>query len=244
MSVLKKAFALLLVTVVCWISILSSQYYYSSLSSETSLSPEVDTVNLQPTKSSKNLSPKLINGVKKFVFFVGYARSGHSIIGSLMDAHPHVVISNEFFLFTKFNVLNKATDSTWKDNLFKSLYTRSLNVASTKLQKAVKGYTLAVDDLWQGKFEDHIEVIGDKSGGMTTIAYQQDKNKFRTNYKILKEKVTVPLRIIHAVRNPFDIISTKLLTAKIHFKVFSNSVNTTSTADRWSSHTNGKLNNL
>ena len=55
-----------------------------------------------------NLSRELVDGVKKFVFFVGY---GHSIIGSLMDAHPHVAISNEFFLFTKFNVLNKATDS-------------------------------------------------------------------------------------------------------------------------------------
>ena len=50
----------------------------------------------------------------------------------------------------------------------------------------------------------------------------------------------MPLRIIHAVRNPFDIISTITLTQKTHFKVFSNSVNTTSAADQWSSHTNGK----
>ena len=26
-----------------------------------------------------------------------------------------------------------------------------------------------MDNLWQGKFEDHIEVIGDKSGGKTTM---------------------------------------------------------------------------
>ena len=53
------------------------------------------------------LSPQVIAGVKKFVFFIGYGRSGHSIIGSIMDAHPHVVIAHEFFLFSKFPKLEQ-----------------------------------------------------------------------------------------------------------------------------------------
>ena len=33
---------------------------------------------------------EVINHIEKFVFFVGYPRSGHSIVGSLMDAYPHM----------------------------------------------------------------------------------------------------------------------------------------------------------
>lgn len=60
------------------------------------------------------LSHEVVDGVKKFVFFVGYARSGHSIIGTLMDAHPHVVISNEFNLFSQFSELDKAPFFLWR----------------------------------------------------------------------------------------------------------------------------------
>ena len=41
-----------------------------------------------------DLPTNVTRGIKKFVFFAGYARSGHSIIGALMDAHPHVVIAH------------------------------------------------------------------------------------------------------------------------------------------------------
>ena len=36
----------------------------------------------------------VINRVKIYVFFVGVARSGHSIVGAVLDSHPHIVISN------------------------------------------------------------------------------------------------------------------------------------------------------
>lgn len=33
------------------------------------------------------LPKNVTDSVRKFLFFVGYARSGHSIIGSILDAH-------------------------------------------------------------------------------------------------------------------------------------------------------------
>lgn len=33
--------------------------------------------------------------VRTFVLFVGYPRSGHSLIGSIMDAHPNIIIAHE-----------------------------------------------------------------------------------------------------------------------------------------------------
>ena len=159
---------------------------------------------------STHLSPDLIDGVKRFVFFVGYARSGHSIIGSLMDAHPHVIIANEFFLFSNFAELDKVPDQEWKSNLFDTLYKKSVEDLHGRITDSNKGYSLEVKGLWQGTFDKYIEVIGDKSGGITTKEYIRNSVAFKKNYTKLQSKLSIPLRIILAVRNPFDIISTKV----------------------------------
>ena len=43
-----------------------------------------------PKRRRASLSQQDVDGVEKFVFFVGYGRSGSSIIGSMMDAHPNM----------------------------------------------------------------------------------------------------------------------------------------------------------
>ena len=157
-----------------------------------------------------DLSPQVIDGIKKFVFFVGYPRSGHSIVGALIDAHPHVVIPHEYFLFSHFADLNKTSDDAWRDNLFNLLYKKS-DVDVDKIRaEAWKGYKLGVDGLWQGRFDEHIEAIGDKSGGVTTEEYMLDKIGFIRNYHTLKRHVSVPVLVIHVLRNPFDMVSTNL----------------------------------
>ena len=187
------------------------------------------------THATEKLAPKILQGIKKFVFFVGYARSGHSIIGTLMDSHPHVVISNEFFIFRKFSELNRARNSTWRNHLFNLLYRKSVRDAGKSRDNEKKGYALGVKGLWQGQFKDYIEVIGDKSGGMTTLNYLGAREEFVRNYRKLKEKVAVPIRIIHALRNPFDIISTKVIAAETDFQVFdNNNNNNTNAQSRWS----------
>jgi hypothetical protein len=35
------------------------------------------------------------SNVRTFILFVGYPRSGHSLIGSIMDAHPNIIIAHE-----------------------------------------------------------------------------------------------------------------------------------------------------
>ena len=158
------------------------------------------------------LSLKVINGIKRFVFFVGYGGSGHSIIGSLMDAHPHVVIPHEFFLFYKFPEIDKSPDSTWKNNLFTQLYLKSSFDTTSSRASRYKGYTLGIntDRSWQGTFDRYVDVIGDKSGGITTSCYEKEKENFLKNYHKLKRMLQMPIIIIHAVRNPFDMISSRL----------------------------------
>lgn len=45
----------------------------------------------EPSSGRKELllPPKVVDGIKKFVFFVGYGRSRHTIISALLNAHPH-----------------------------------------------------------------------------------------------------------------------------------------------------------
>ena len=122
------------------------------------------------------VTQKDVDGVQKFVFFVGYERSGHSIIGSMMDAHPDMIIAHEYHLFKNWRkqLMNKAY-------LFKALYSKSFADATKGLRRAQansKGYTLHMNNSWQGQF-NHLKVIGDKSGGVTSRLYKQSPVKLQ-----------------------------------------------------------------
>ena len=121
-------------------------------------------------------------------------------------------LHTSFFLFDKFDALDRSPSDHWRDNLFQSLYNESINDGIRPSSE--KGYTLKVEGLWEGTYDDHIEVIGDKSGGMTTKQYRTNKQKFVKNFQKLKQSIHIPLRIIHVLRNPFDMISTNAIYIK------------------------------
>ena len=164
-----------------------------------------------------------IGGIEKFVFFIGYPRSGHSIVGSLMDAHPHMVIANEFMLFKNWKYYSDRQKEDGERNpfyknrnyLFNALYKRSYWDTTDGLrneQNAMKNYTLSMDSsLWQGKFDKYISVIGDKSGGVTAGTYLLSNSTFSRYLDELRVTVNIPIKAIHVVRNPYDQISTCVL---------------------------------
>ena len=65
--------------------------------SQEPLVKENNDVVIMPDK----LPSSIINHIKMFVFFLGHEHSGHSIVGSLMDSHPHMVTLHEFDLFNR-----------------------------------------------------------------------------------------------------------------------------------------------
>lgn len=146
----------------------------------------------------EKLSQEVIDGIEKFVFFVGNIRSGSSILGFLMDAHPHVVIQSEWEIPS----LEKISSKSFKKDLFNSKQGLINPEKDTK-----KGYDFKVKDLWQGDYSKYIKVIGGKSSGKK-IPYLRDTAKFDRNYKILKRGLSIPIRVIQAIRNPFDMIAT------------------------------------
>ena len=181
--------------------------------------PIIEEKALNRKKQKKNwykfepLSNNVINGVERFVFFVGYARSGHSIIASMLDAHPNIVIAHEYALFNRWSEQPEQYNNK-KDTLFNILYNSSHYSAEVGLRQGVsrkKGYSLEIPGWYQGQYDGHINVIGDKAGGMTAQVYRRNKNDFSSIYHQLESTTQLPIHAIHVLRNPFDNIATMIL---------------------------------
>lgn len=166
-----------------------------------------------------NLTSQSIKDVETFVFFIGYPRSGHSIIASMIDAHPNAILAHEFNLFNKLATQLSAGNHYLLDkaHLFNTLYQDSYTDAiigwrSGKSSYDKKGYSLKLNasESWQGRFRT-LKIIGDKAGGSTSRVYRDHPKLFVQIYRSLVSTVRVPIRVIHVVRNPYDMIATRLL---------------------------------
>jgi hypothetical protein len=128
--------------------------------------------------------------IESFCLFVGYPRSGHSLVGALLDAHPEAVISHE--LIAQQHVLSGCSRH--------ELYGRILARAWWFHRRRHRGvYSYRVPGAWQGHWRQ-LRLIGDKRGGHLTRAlscYPQLLQQFRA-------LTGVRLRLVHVVRNPWD----------------------------------------
>ena len=94
-------------------------------------------------KTSNNAAPlplSVVDGVKTFVFFIGIGRSGHSIVASILDSHPHMVVSNELNLFKLLNTTLCAAEDK-SAFLFNQIWNKSYTQANTNLKDSSKGYS-------------------------------------------------------------------------------------------------------
>lgn len=151
--------------------------------------------------------------MEHFLFFIGYGRSGHSIVGSIMDAHPNIIIAHEYYLFDKLTDPHRYQTIKTRSSLFDELYSSSYHSAASGWRsdkKTPKGYNLNLGGTWQGQFE-RLQVIGDKTGGSTVMMYHNSPPLFRGVLKRLKRIVDLPFSAVHVVRNPYDMIATVAL---------------------------------
>ena len=195
----------------------SERYLYvagesSALGHEKETTVLSDEIQERPDNFS--LSQKMIQRIKKFVFFVGYPRSGNSIVAALLDAHPHIVLSHELHFFRNWHSLfRNESGLDRRIKLYNKIYRNSVGalLPGKSRTRTDKGYTLAIKSSWQGKFDDYIEVIGDKGGGAVSHEYIRNTTEFAEHYKELQQMVSVPIKAIHIVRNPYDMIATSTL---------------------------------
>ncbi|HSH59753.1 MAG TPA: sulfotransferase [Acidimicrobiales bacterium] len=133
------------------------------------------------------------DAVETYCMFIGYPRSGHTLVGSLLDAHPEAVIANEA------DALRYVATGFTRSQLYSLILDNARSYSSHR--EHVYDYT--VPGQWQGRYRS-IRVIGDKKGGRSTRRLALDPSLRRR----LLRKVGVPLRFIHVLRNPFDNIAT------------------------------------
>lgn len=137
----------------------------------------------------------LFDKVETYCMFVGYPRSGHSIVGALLDAHPHAVIAHEA------SALQYVYAGFDRDRLYHALLRNSACHAAA--QRRSGEYVYAVPEQWQGSYEC-LRIIGDKKGEGANLRLREAPHLLDR----LRQTVSVPLRIVHVVRNPFDNIAT------------------------------------
>ena len=90
-----------------------------------------------------------------YVLFVGHPRSGHSLVGSLLDAHPDIVVSHELDALQYVAVGYPASAAV-------HARARARRDQRRRRRKSW-GYSYAVPGQWQGRFA-RLQVVGDKRG--------------------------------------------------------------------------------
>lgn len=152
------------------------------------------------TKLANSMDSSDLDAINTFCLFIGHGRSGHSIVGALLDAHPNVILSDET------DILKYLLAGFDAKQLYRTLIYRSQK--QTRIQRRKDGlngkyYSYRVPGQWQGKYTN-LQVIGDSKAAVTTMRLYRNPDLL----KQLRICTGVDLRVVHVVRNPFDNIST------------------------------------
>jgi len=137
----------------------------------------------------------LFEDVEAYCMFIGHGRSGHTLHGSLLNAHPEMVLAHEL------GALSYVKRGIRRDQLYWLLLRRDRWFVH-KQKSQWHGYDYKVPNQWQGRFRK-LKVIGDRKAGVATLRLREAPSLLQE----LRRVVEVPIRIIHVVRNPFDIMS-------------------------------------
>lgn len=135
----------------------------------------------------------------KYCMFIGTSRSGHTLIGYLLNAHKNMAISIEAF------VLRHFMQGMKRQEIFAHILR---NCASKGKYARHHNFNYKVQGQFQGIYTKNIKVIGNKNGGMASklfLKYPDLLDNFKTEIKL-------PFKYIHVIRNPFDILASRFKT--------------------------------
>ena len=126
--------------------------------------------------------------------FPGYPRSGHTVVASLLNAHPEIVIGH------RMRALRYVDEGFDRDQIYALALLADRRFARLG-RVGSKRYDYSVPGQWQGRFQ-HLRVLGD--GDIATGPLSRRPDLFER----LRQVTGVPVKMIHVVRNPFDNIAT------------------------------------
>ncbi|NJO94609.1 MAG: hypothetical protein HC820_10285 [Hydrococcus sp. RM1_1_31] len=142
----------------------TQQFYYQFIKDNQDVEPKPNVLtHLKSFLGAFKYAKHWENSVEKYCMFIGCGRTGHSLIGSLIDAHPDMVMSDEL------DYLRFIQRGYSKNQIYYLIVKQAQKQA--KKQREVGDYYYAVSHQWQGKFRK-IKVIGDKAAAPTTATLQ------------------------------------------------------------------------
>ena len=137
----------------------------------------------------------MFDDVENYCMFIGYPRTGHSLIGSLLDAHSNMIIAHEL------DALDYIGRGYSRNQLFHLIVNNSRQFSAKG--RTWTGYSYQVSNQWQGR-SSHLRVIGDKMAARSARRLSDDPGLIGR----LRHTVGMPLRLVHVIRNPYDVIAT------------------------------------
>ncbi len=154
-----------------------------------------------------DIKDETFHDIDSLCLFIGHGRSGHSIVGALLDAHPNAIISDET------DALSFLKAGFTKKQIYQVLLLRSaeqINRGRTKSSRSKKKYSYLVPGQWQGTFET-LRIIGDSKAAVTTKALIREPKLIKT----IPQFFDTQFRLIQIIRNPFDNIATMSISGRI-----------------------------
>jgi hypothetical protein len=149
--------------------------------------------------SSRGLraEPTRFADVHTFCCFVGHNKSGGSMLSGLLDAHPDVIVSDERDALRYVDAGGFS-----RDQIF------------WLLDRGLEPYSYAVPGQSQGR-SVRPRVVGDSTTGTTTRRLGSDPSLLLRLWTTMQG---VEVRMLHAIRNPFDPIAVMMVRGNRSFR--------------------------
>jgi hypothetical protein len=144
-------------------------------------------------------NPRMFAEVRTLCLFLGTVKSGGTLIGALLDAHPRMVVSDEA------DPLRYVCARFGRDQIFHIL-TKNARREAMKgrvTARRIEPYSVAVPGQSQGRVYRPL-VVGDSRAGPTIRRLGEEPGIIDRMRAVLGD---VDDRYIHVVRNPYDPIS-------------------------------------
>ena len=142
------------------------------------------------------LNAKINQDIHSLLLFIGYPRSGSSTLASILDAHKNILISHEL------NALDYFRKGYNKNQLFWLI--RKNSRLSALRNRISSNYPGIIVNQCNGEAFP-CTIIGDKKAGGSTAIIE----KYPSLINDIPSKFGVKLKLVHIIRNPFDMITTQ-----------------------------------
>jgi hypothetical protein len=139
--------------------------------------------------------------LRAFCLFVGYPRSGSTLLASMLNAHPAVLLGHEL------DVLGFVRLHASKAQIFHAIRESADAFSQSGLRWEGYDYRIGPPTA-DGDRELH--VIGDKEAAMAAVHLGRGDSLLER----LQDTVGLPVKVVHIVRDPFDNIATMYLRGR------------------------------